>query len=173
MTMVANLDDCCDRDGLLKIKVVDLQRESARVLDPLEEKKKKEAEDDDEVEWECTQKIYEREPEKLAQMREAREEQDKERLREAKFRKEADRRPTKPLLWHDAFRADAADSVQEPPSTSLQHDFVRVDASDLCVQISRTRAEMINGPRRSRIDWNPTEIEASKVGKPRKTPGFP
>ena len=32
---------------------------------------------------------------------------------------------------------------------------------------------MINGPRRSRIGWNPTEIEASKVGKPRKTPGFP
>ena len=32
---------------------------------------------------------------------------------------------------------------------------------------------MINGPRRSRIDWNSTEIEASKVGKPRKTPGFP
>ena len=32
---------------------------------------------------------------------------------------------------------------------------------------------MINGPRRSRIDWNPTEIEASKVGKTRKTPGFP
>ena len=26
---------------------------------------------------------------------------------------------------------------------------------------------MINGPRRSRIDWNPTEIEASKVRKPR------
>ena len=32
---------------------------------------------------------------------------------------------------------------------------------------------MINGPRRSRIGWNPTEIEASKVGKTRKTPGFP
>ena len=32
---------------------------------------------------------------------------------------------------------------------------------------------MINGPRRSRIDWNSTEIEASKVGKTRKTPGFP
>ena len=32
---------------------------------------------------------------------------------------------------------------------------------------------MINGPRRSRIGSNPTEIEASKVGKTRKTPGFP
>ena len=32
---------------------------------------------------------------------------------------------------------------------------------------------MINGLRRSRIDWSPTEIEASKVGKTRKTPGFP
>ena len=47
---------------------------------------------------------------------------------------------------------DALGSVQETPSTSLQHDFVRVDANDVCVQISRTRAEMINGPRRSRID---------------------
>ena len=34
--------------------------------------------------------------------------------------------------------------VQETPSTSLQHDFVRVDASDVCVSISRTRAEMIH-----------------------------
>ena len=32
---------------------------------------------------------------------------------------------------------------------------------------------MIDGLRRSRIGWNPTEIEASKVGKTRKTPGFP
>ena len=32
---------------------------------------------------------------------------------------------------------------------------------------------MINGPRRSRIDPKLTEIRASKVGKPRKTPGFP
>ena len=42
--------------------------------------------------------------------------------------------------------------VEETPSMSLQRDVVRVDASDLCVSISRTRAEMINGPRRSRID---------------------
>ena len=56
---------------------------------------------------------------------------------------------------------------------SLQHDFVRVDASDFCVQISRTRAEMINGPRRSRIGPKLTEIRASKVEKTRKTPGFP
>ena len=32
---------------------------------------------------------------------------------------------------------------------------------------------MINGPRRSRIGPKLTEIEASKVGKTRKTPGFP
>ena len=32
---------------------------------------------------------------------------------------------------------------------------------------------MINGPRRSRIDWNSTEIEASKVRKPRGFSGFP
>ena len=64
-------------------------------------------------------------------------------------------------------------SVQETPSISLQHDFVRVDVSEFCVQISRTRAEMINGPRSSRIDWNPTEIRASKVEKPRVFSGFP
>ena len=61
--------------------------------------------------------------------------------------------------------------VHETPSTSLQHDFVRVDASDFCVQISRTRAEMINGPRRSRIGPKLTEIRASKVEKKRKNPG--
>ena len=32
---------------------------------------------------------------------------------------------------------------------------------------------MINGPRRSRIGWNSTEIEASKVRKPRVFSGFP
>ena len=32
---------------------------------------------------------------------------------------------------------------------------------------------MINGPRRSRIGPKLTEIRASKVGKTRKTPGFP
>ena len=66
-----------------------------------------------------------------------------------------------------------AASVQETPSVSLQHDFVRVDASDVCVKISRTRAEMINSPRRSRIGPKLTEIRVSKVGKTRKTPGFP
>jgi hypothetical protein len=69
--------------------------------------------------------------------------------------------------------AAALSSVQETPSTSLQYDFVRVDASEFCVQISRTRAEMINGPRRSRIGPKLTEIRASKVEKTRKTPGFP
>ena len=62
-------------------------------------------------------------------------------------------------------------SVQETPSTSLQHDFVRVDTSDFCVQISRSRAEMINGPRRSRIGLKLTEIWASKVRKPPENPG--
>jgi hypothetical protein len=55
------------------------------------------------------------------------------------------------------------------PFNSLQYDFVRVDANDFCVQISRTRAEMINGLRRSRIGPKLTEIRASKV---KKTRGF-
>jgi hypothetical protein len=77
------------------------------------------------------------------------------------------------VALYASFRTDAPPSVQETPSISLQHDFVRVDASDVCVQISRTRAEMINGPRRSRIGPKLTEIRASKVEKNRKTPGFP
>ena len=93
----------------------------------------------------------------------------------------AKRRPSK-TSWSSVyvFSSDqvpgvtaAIRGVQETPSISLQHDFVRVDASDLCVQILRTRAEMINGPRRSRIGPKLTEIRASKVGKTRKTPGFP
>ena len=52
---------------------------------------------------------------------------------------------------------------------SLQHDFVRVDASGFCVQISRTRAEMINWSqgRSQNQAWNPTEREASTVRQPR------
>ena len=59
-----------------------------------------------------------------------------------------------------------ARSVQETPSISLQHDFVRVDVSDFCVQISRTRAEMINGPRRSRI--GPKSVSYTHLTLPTK-----
>ena len=47
-------------------------------------------------------------------------------------------------LFGDAKFRTALGGVQETPSISLQHDFVRVDASNVCVQISRTRAETVS-----------------------------
>ncbi|KAH8048016.1 hypothetical protein JL722_12806 [Aureococcus anophagefferens] len=106
--MVANLDDCCEREQPhLKLEVVDLFRKGrVKILDPLEEKKKRREEEDERVNAEVMEKIYFNDPEKIRSMREDEERKKVDKVKLEKLMRERDRRPTKPLMWHDAYRAE-------------------------------------------------------------------
>ena len=119
--MVANLDDCCEREQPhLKLEVVDLFRKGrVKILDPLEEKKKRREEEDERVNAEVMEKIYFNDPEKIRSMREDEERKKVDKVKLEKLMRERDRRPTKPLMWHDAYRAEDPEEEAKRPEVVL------------------------------------------------------
>ncbi|KAH8097149.1 hypothetical protein JL720_27 [Aureococcus anophagefferens] len=119
--MVANLDDCCEREQPhLKLEVVDLFRKGrVKILDPLEEKKKRREEEDERVNAEVMEKIYFNDPDKIRSMREDEERKKVDKVKLEKLMRERDRRPTKPLMWHDAYRAEDPEEEAKRPEVAL------------------------------------------------------